>query len=121
MNFFQGVTKRMSSLLELPKEIIAYILSYVAVDVYFEHYTVDKKSWVGLLKLNERLNWNPPFDTQYKSSRMGTHFIHKIRLIHPKFDKILRNACVWKERRERGWTFKHSFFLSIKNFYQLKI
>ncbi len=107
---FQRVTflkknERMSCFIELPKELISHIFTFV----FLHHYQTKYKPHYGYISacIAEICDHIDPFITDCQSSRMGT-YMRSISHIHPKITKIIKSMCKWNER---GWYFKKSFFI----------
>lgn len=96
-------------LIELPKDILKYILSLVVCDYYA--YTYDRSArkrskcvqdeYVALLSLEGR------FEQKHDKSHMANR-IHKLSQTHPKIRRILKEATIWDGHG--SWGFDEMFF-----------
>jgi len=87
--------------MDLPNEMIEYILNIVICDGFFDNYT----GYSDAMSL--------PFSITLKDSPMST-LMMELSNIHPKFKKILRKKCVFFDAR---WRFKKQKLKSIKKQY----
>ena len=86
--------------MNLPNEIIEYILS---IAIWYKFYEFYSNVWDSL-KL--------PFLMKLEDSPMSRYMM-KLSTVHPDFKKFLKNQCVFFDER---WSFKKKFFFNMQLF-----
>ena len=92
-------------LLQLPKDVLKYILSIVVYNTYVEKYQHFQDSFE---ENSQRLTETGHF--REKKSLMVDEMV-QLSSVHTKVHQILLSVCVWEYGR---WTFDERFFAQIK-------
>ncbi len=91
----------MSTLLDLPNDIIKHILAW---------YVIRNMSNGNTLKKRVASCCDQVLTYFVVENRYGTRDMLNLSRVHPKFRKILKSACIYESY---GWYFNHAFFNSI--------
>ncbi len=91
------------TLLDLPKDILGSILSYIICDFVSRSLRLSYGRAIEWMCDRRNVFWN-------LGGFYGEYISHNLSVIHPKIRKILKSQCVFKTK---SWYMKRSFFVHI--------
>lgn len=94
-------------LLQLPKDILTFILSIVVDDVFQQQYSSAEETIPERIK--SLCGRGGRFDCESWVSSMA-RFMVQLSHVHPLIRQLLRHGCQWHVGKEKEWIFLPCFF-----------